>query len=75
MAESMTLLKKSLKTLDCTALKNKHGPENVPPTREPGSKVIYYVFVSEGLLPNTTSIVMLSQDAVLRVITGHSSWT
>jgi hypothetical protein len=46
------------------ALKNKHGSENVPPTREPGSKVIYYVFVSEGLLPHTPAIGMLIQDAV-----------
>jgi hypothetical protein len=27
------------------ALKNKHGSENVPPEREPGSKVIDYGFV------------------------------
>jgi hypothetical protein len=46
------------------ALNNKHGPENTPLTREPGSKVIDYVFVSEGLLPHITSIEMLSQDAV-----------
>jgi hypothetical protein len=46
------------------ALNNKHGPENVPSAREPGSKVIDYVFVSEGLLPHITAIVMLSQDAV-----------
>jgi hypothetical protein len=46
------------------ALNNKHGTENVPPTREPGSKVIDYVLVSEGLLPHITSIGMLSQDAV-----------
>jgi hypothetical protein len=46
------------------ALNNKHGPENVPPTREHGSKVIDYVFISEGLLPHITSIGMLSQDAV-----------
>jgi hypothetical protein len=30
------------------ALKNKHGSGNVPPTQEPGSKVIDYVLVSEG---------------------------
>jgi hypothetical protein len=36
------------------ALNNKHGSENVPSTREPGSKVIDYVFVSEGLLPHIT---------------------
>jgi hypothetical protein len=29
------------------ALNNKHGSCNVPPTREPGSKVIDYVLVSE----------------------------
>jgi hypothetical protein len=46
------------------ALNNKHGSENVPPTREPDSKVIYYVFVSEGLLPHITAIGMLSQDAI-----------
>jgi hypothetical protein len=57
------------------ALNNKHGPENVHPTREPGSKVIDYVFVSEGLLPHTTVIGMLSHDAIFRVITGRSSWT
>jgi hypothetical protein len=46
------------------ALNNKHGTENVPPTREPGLKVIDYVLVSEGLLPHNTSIGMLLQDAV-----------
>jgi hypothetical protein len=46
------------------ALNNKHRPYNVPPTREPGSKVIDYVFISEGLLPHITEIGMLSQDAV-----------
>jgi hypothetical protein len=46
------------------ALKNKHGSGNVPPTREPGSKVIDYVLVSEGLIPHITSIGILSQDAV-----------
>jgi endonuclease/exonuclease/phosphatase family metal-dependent hydrolase len=46
------------------ALNNKHGSHNVPPTREPGSKVIDYVLVSEGLIPHITSIGMLSQDAV-----------
>jgi hypothetical protein len=45
-------------------LNNKHGSENFPPTCEPGSKVIEYVLVSEGLLPHITSIGMLSQDAV-----------
>jgi hypothetical protein len=42
------------------ALNNKHGSEIVPPTREPGSKVIDYVFISEWLLPHITSIVMLT---------------
>jgi hypothetical protein len=46
------------------ALNNKHGSGNVPPTREPGSKVIDYVLVSEGLIPHITSIGMLSQDTV-----------
>jgi hypothetical protein len=46
------------------ALKHKHGTDNVPPTHEPGSKVIDYVLVLEGLLPHITSIRMLSQDAV-----------
>jgi hypothetical protein len=46
------------------ALNNKHGSENVPPTREPVSKVIDYVFISEGFLPHITVIGMLSQDAV-----------
>jgi hypothetical protein len=46
------------------ALNNKHGVENVPPTSEPGSKVIDYVFVSEGFLTHITAIGMLSQDAV-----------
>jgi endonuclease/exonuclease/phosphatase family metal-dependent hydrolase len=46
------------------ALNNKHGSGNVPPTREPGSKVIDYVLVSEGLIPHITSIGILSQDAV-----------
>jgi hypothetical protein len=46
------------------ALNNEHGSENVHPTREPVSKVIHYVFVSEGLIPHITAIGMLSQDAV-----------
>jgi hypothetical protein len=47
------------------ALNNTHGSGNVPPTREPGSKVIdYYSMVSKGLIPHITSIGMLSQDAV-----------
>jgi endonuclease/exonuclease/phosphatase family metal-dependent hydrolase len=48
----------------CNALNNKHGLENISPTKEPGSKVIDYVFVSEGLLPHITAIGMLRQDAV-----------
>jgi hypothetical protein len=28
------------------ALNNKHGSENLPPTKGPGSKVIHYVFIS-----------------------------
>jgi hypothetical protein len=43
---------------------NKHDTVNVPPRCEPGSKVIDYVLVSEGLLPHITSIGMLSQDTV-----------
>jgi hypothetical protein len=46
------------------SLNNKHGSENVPPTREPGSKVIDYMFVSEGILPHITAIGMISQDEV-----------
>jgi hypothetical protein len=45
------------------ALNNKHVTDNVPPPREPGSKIIDYVLVSEGLLPHITSLGMLSQDA------------
>jgi hypothetical protein len=45
-------------------LNNKHDTENVPSTREPGSKVIDYALVSEGLLPHMASIGMISQDAV-----------
>jgi hypothetical protein len=36
----------------------------MPPTRDPGSKVIDYVFVSEGVRPHITAIRMLSQGAV-----------
>jgi hypothetical protein len=54
------------------ALNNKHGSGNVPPTREPGSKVIDYVLVSEGLIPHITSIGMLSQDAVFA--SDHTSF-
>jgi hypothetical protein len=55
----------SLKTfLENTCLNNKHGTENVPSTREPGSKVSDYVLVCEGLLPSITSIGMISQDVV-----------
>jgi hypothetical protein len=42
----------------------KHGDENVPPTRCPGSSVIDYVYVSEGLLEHVIGIGMLSFDAV-----------
>jgi endonuclease/exonuclease/phosphatase family metal-dependent hydrolase len=54
------------------ALNNKHGSENVPPTRAPGSAFIDYVLVSEGLIPHITSIGMLSQDAV--VASDHISF-
>jgi hypothetical protein len=47
-----------------SALNNKHGSGNVPPTRESGSKVIDYVLVLEGLIPHITSIGMLSPDEV-----------
>jgi hypothetical protein len=53
-------------------LNNKHGWENVPPTTEPCSKVIDYVFVSKGLVPHIAAIV---QDTILQVTTGYSSWT
>jgi hypothetical protein len=43
-------------------ISQEYGP--VPPTREPGSKIIDYVLVSQGMLPHITSIGMLSQDAV-----------
>jgi hypothetical protein len=46
------------------ALNNKHDTENVPLTRDPGSRVIDYVLVLEGILPHITSIGMLSHDAV-----------
>jgi hypothetical protein len=46
------------------ALNNKHGSENVPPTREPGSKLIDYALVLEGIILHITSIGMISQDAV-----------
>jgi hypothetical protein len=46
-------------------LNTKHGDENVPPTRCPGSSVIDYVYVSEGLLEHVTGIGMLNFDAVL----------
>jgi hypothetical protein len=46
------------------ALKNKHGYENVSQAREPGSKVIDYVFVSEGFLPHIIAAGMLCQDTV-----------
>jgi hypothetical protein len=51
----------SLKTfIENTGLHNilntKHGDENVPPTRCPGSSVIDYVYVSEGLLKHVIGI-------------------
>jgi hypothetical protein len=46
------------------ALNNKHGTENVPPTPEPGSTVIDYVLVLEGILSHIKSIGMLRQDTV-----------
>jgi hypothetical protein len=45
-------------------LNTKHGDENVPPTRCPGSSVIAYVYVSEGLLEQVIGIGMLNFDAV-----------
>jgi hypothetical protein len=45
-------------------LNTKHGDENVPPSRIPGSSVIDYVYVSEGLLEHVVGIGMLSFDAV-----------
>jgi hypothetical protein len=59
----------SLKTfVENTGLHNilniKHGDENVPPTRCPGSSVINYVYVSEVLLKHVIGIGMLSFDAV-----------
>jgi hypothetical protein len=45
-------------------LNTKHGDENVPPTRCPGSSVIDYVYVSEGLLEHVIGIGMLNFDAV-----------
>jgi hypothetical protein len=59
----------SLKTfVENTGLHNilntKHGDENVPPTRCPGSSVIDYIYVSEGLLEHVIGIGMLNFDAV-----------
>jgi hypothetical protein len=45
-------------------LNTKHGDKNVPPSSFPGSSVIDYVYVSEGLLEHIVGIVMLSFDAV-----------
>jgi hypothetical protein len=45
-------------------LNTKHGDENVPPTRCPGSSVIDYVYVSEGQLEHVIGIGMLNFDAV-----------
>jgi hypothetical protein len=47
-----------------TILNTKHGDENVPPTRCPGSSVIYYVYVSDGLLKHVIGIEMLNFDAL-----------
>jgi hypothetical protein len=59
----------SLKTfVQNTGLHNiintKHGNENVPPLRSPGSSVIDYVYVSEGILEHAVGIGMLNLDAV-----------
>jgi hypothetical protein len=45
-------------------LNTKHGDEKVPPKRIPGSSVIDYVYVSEGLLEHLVGIGMLNFDAV-----------
>jgi hypothetical protein len=45
-------------------INTKHGDENVPPSRCPGSSVIDYVYVSEGLLEHVIGIGMLSFDVV-----------
>jgi hypothetical protein len=45
-------------------LNTKHGDENVPPSRCPGSSVIDYVYVSEGLLEHILGIGMLNFDVV-----------
>jgi hypothetical protein len=47
-----------------TTLHTKHGCENVPPIRSPGSSVIDYMYISEGLLPHLVGIAMLNYDAV-----------
>jgi hypothetical protein len=59
----------SLKTfVQNTGLHNilniKHGNENVPSSRIPGSSVIDYVYASEGLLEHVGGIGMLNLDAV-----------
>jgi hypothetical protein len=45
-------------------LHTKHGCESVPPTLSPGSYVIDYVYVSEGLLPHVLGIGMLNYDTL-----------
>jgi hypothetical protein len=45
-------------------LNKKHGDENVPPTKCPGSSVIDYVYVLEGLLEHVIGIGVLNFDAV-----------
>jgi hypothetical protein len=44
-------------------LNTKHGDENVPRSRCPGSSVINYVYVSEGFLEHVKCIGMLNFDA------------
>jgi hypothetical protein len=45
-------------------LNTKHGDENVLPERCPGSSVIDYAYISEGLLEHVISIGMLNFDVV-----------
>jgi hypothetical protein len=46
------------------SINTRDGDENVPPTRSPGSSVINYVYVSEGLLEHIVGIGMIYFDAV-----------
>jgi hypothetical protein len=62
----------SLKTfVENTGLHNilntKHDDDNVPPTRSPGSSVIDYVYVSEGLLPHLVGIRIITYDAAFDI--------